>query len=162
MPTVRASNGKTRGVKDHGWLIRNAKKINSIKVKTYSSGKAYLYAYLNTGETFSSVFDDQGYCLEWLCTRRGMRGIKVTFAGTDFTIREAVRVIDADGKPYHLIACECDNTHEQNETVCRWCFEKRAGRDSRNPALSNSKPNRIYPTKRETTWRKNLKKPLTT
>lgn len=128
MPTIRASNGETRGVKDHGWLLRNAKKINSIKVKTYSSGKAYLYAYLNTGDTFSSVFDDHNYCLEWLCTRRRMRRLKVTFAGTDFIIGEAVRVTDADGKPYHLIDCECDNTHEQNKTVCRWCFEKRETR----------------------------------
>ena len=130
MPTVRASNGHTRGVKDNGWLVRNAPKINSIKVKTYSSGKAYLYAYLNSGETFSSVFDDQRYCLEWLCTRRGMRGMRVTFAGTEFIIGQAVRVTGADGKSYHLIACECDNTHQQNKTVCRWCFAKRAAPDS--------------------------------
>lgn len=139
MPTVRASSGRTRGVKDNGWLIRNTTKISSIKVKTYSSGKAYLYADLNSGDTFSSVFDSQAYCLEWLCTRRGMRGIKVTFAATDFIIGKAVRVTDADGKPYHLIACECDNTRQQNKTVCRWCFAKRASPDSTAPAdLSNS------------------------
>ena len=138
MPTLRASSGRTRGVKDNGWLIRNAIKINSIKVKTYSSGKAFLYAYLNSGDTFSSVFDSQAYCLEWLCTRRGMRGIKVTFAATDFVIGQAVRVTDADGKPYHLIACECDNTHQQNKTVCRWCFAKGASPDSTTPPdLSN-------------------------
>lgn len=124
MPTVRASNGQRRSVKDEGWLIRNAKKINSIKVKTYSTGKAYLYGYLNSGDTFSSVFDDQAVCLEWLCTRRGMRGIKVTFGGTEFIIGEAVRVTDAEGRPYHLIACECDNSHQQNKTVCRWCSAK--------------------------------------
>jgi hypothetical protein len=21
-----------------------------------------------------------------------------------------------------LTACECDNTHEENDTVCRWCW----------------------------------------
>jgi hypothetical protein len=35
---------------------------------------------------------------------------------------ESVQVEDADGAPYTLHACECDNTHEQNNTVCRWCW----------------------------------------
>src|ERR1044072_2470158 len=106
MPTVRTANGPTRHVKNHGWLIRNCTKIISIKVKTYSNRKAYLYAYLNSRETFTSVFDDQTNCLEWLCTRRAMRGINVTFGGTEFVIGEAVRVTDAHGKSYHLIACK--------------------------------------------------------
>lgn len=28
--------------------------------------------------------------------------------------------IDEDEEPQ---ACECDNTHETNDTVCRWCWE---------------------------------------
>lgn len=23
-----------------------------------------------------------------------------------------------------LAGCECDNTHAQNDTVCRWCWER--------------------------------------
>lgn len=25
-------------------------------------------------------------------------------------------------KRLEIAACECDNTHEQNDTVCRWCW----------------------------------------
>lgn len=124
MPTVRSANGDKRGVKDTGWLLRHARTVISIKVKVFSTGKAYLYAYLNSEETFISIFDDHNLCLEWLCTRRSLRGIQVTFATTEFVIGQAVRVIDGDGNPYHLIHCECDNTHEQNQTVCRWCYHK--------------------------------------
>lgn len=124
MPTVKSANGDTRGVKDTGWLLRHARTVISIKVKVFSRGKAYLYAYLNSGDTFISIFDDHNFCLEWLCTRRSMRGIQVTFDTTEFVIGQAVRVIDGDGNPYHLIQCECDNTHQQNNTVCRWCYHK--------------------------------------
>ncbi len=58
---------------------------------------------------------------EWLCTRRSLRDVQVKFGTTQFVIRQAVRVTDGDGNPYHLIACECDNSHQQNSTVCRWC-----------------------------------------
>jgi len=123
MPTVKCK-GLRRQVKDTGWLLRHARNVTSIKVKVFSTGKAYLYAYLNSAETFISVFDDHNFCLQWLCTRRSLRGINVTFGTTDFVIGEAVRVTDADGTPYHLVACECDNTHEKNNTVCRWCSAK--------------------------------------
>lgn len=33
-------------------------------------------------------------------------------------------VTDAAGVEYTLTACECDNTHEQNNTVCRWCHAR--------------------------------------
>ena len=121
MPTVKNAKGDRRGVKDTGWLLRHARKVTSIKVKVFSTGKAYLYAYLNSGDTFIAVFDDHHFCLEWLCTRRSLRNMKVRFGITDFVIRQAVRVADGDCNPYHLIACECDNTHQQNATVCRWC-----------------------------------------
>ena len=116
MPTVKNVKGVRRGVKDTGWLLRHARKVTSITVKVFSTGKAYLYAYLNLGDTFIAVFDDHHFCLEWLCTRRSLRDVKVRFGMTDFVIRQAVRVTDGDGNPYHLIACECDNTHQQNKT----------------------------------------------
>ena len=34
----------------------------------------------------------------------------------------AVEVEDGDGNPFLLDGCECDNTHEQNNTVCLWCW----------------------------------------
>ena len=124
MPTVKNAKGVRRGVKDTGWLLRHARSVTSIKVKVFSTGKAYLYAYLDSADTFIAVFDDHHFCLEWLCTRRSLRHVKVKFGTTDFLIRQAVRVTDANGTPYHLIACECDNTHLQNNTVCRWCSAK--------------------------------------
>lgn len=36
----------------------------------------------------------------------------------------SVTVQDGDGNDYELTECECDNTHEQNNTVCRWCYEQ--------------------------------------
>lgn len=122
MPTVKRK-GVRREVKDTGWLLRHARNVRSITVKVFSTGKAYLYAYLNSGATFISVFADHTFCLEWLCTRRSLREVQVKFGKTEFVIRQAVRVTDADGKPYHLITCECDNTHQQNATVCRWFCE---------------------------------------
>lgn len=41
------------------------------------------------------------------------------------TAETTVIVEDGDGNPYELNECECDNTHEQNGTVCRWCYEQR-------------------------------------
>jgi hypothetical protein len=124
MPIVKDAKRDRRGVKDTGWLLRHARNVTSIKVKVLSKGKAYLYAYLNSGEIFISVFDDHNFCLEWLCTRRSLRDV-VRFGTTNFVIRQAVRVTDGHGNPYHLIACECDNTHQQNDTVCRWCSANR-------------------------------------
>ena len=131
MPTVKNSKGDSRGVKDNSWLLRHAKNVTSITVKVFSTGKAYLYAYLNSGHTFIEVFDDRNFCLEWLCTRRSLRNVPVKFGTTQFVIHQAVRVTDGDGNPYHLIACECDNTHQQNNTVCRWCFAKRISKQPR-------------------------------
>lgn len=37
---------------------------------------------------------------------------------------DGVPVEDGNGIPYVLHGCECDNTHEQNGTVCRWCMAK--------------------------------------
>lgn len=34
-----------------------------------------------------------------------------------------VIVQDGNGDNYVLTECECDNTHEQNGTVCRYCWE---------------------------------------
>ena len=93
-----------RAVKDTGWLLRHARNVTSIKVKVFSTGKAYLYAYLDSADTFIAVFDDHHFCLEWLCTHRSLRNVTVRFGLIDFVIREAVRVADADGKSYHLIA----------------------------------------------------------
>jgi len=104
--------------------MRHARTVSSLKLKVFSTGKAYLYAYLHSGETFISIFDDHNFCLEWLCTRRSLRAIQVRFGTTEFVIGQAVRVLDGDGNPYHLIQCECDNTHDQNTTVCRWCYHK--------------------------------------
>jgi hypothetical protein len=33
-------------------------------------------------------------------------------------------VQDGNGDDYRLTGCECDNTHEANGTVCRWCWER--------------------------------------
>lgn len=35
-----------------------------------------------------------------------------------------VTVQDGDGNEYELTECECDNTHAQNDTVCRYCWER--------------------------------------
>jgi hypothetical protein len=37
---------------------------------------------------------------------------------------KVVIVQDGDGNNYDLSECECDNTHEQNDTVCRWCWAR--------------------------------------
>jgi hypothetical protein len=37
-----------------------------------------------------------------------------------------VPVRDGDDVPYVLTECECDNTHKQNGTVCRWCMAQNA------------------------------------
>lgn len=41
-------------------------------------------------------------------------------ATTEETFKTTVR--DGDGNKWTLSECECDNTHEQNQTVCRWCY----------------------------------------
>jgi hypothetical protein len=41
-----------------------------------------------------------------------------------------VTVQDGNGNDYQLTDCECDNTHEQNRTVCRWCWaQQREGHE---------------------------------
>lgn len=32
------------------------------------------------------------------------------------------------GEDRRLKACECDNTHEANKTVCRFCYEQKKRR----------------------------------
>jgi thioredoxin reductase len=54
-----------------------------------------------------------------------MRDVTVTFGTTQFVIRQAVRVTDGDGKPYHLIACECDNTHRFRVESSNGTYERR-------------------------------------
>lgn len=50
----------------------------------------------------------------------------IYFSGIWHLTRKPVEVEDGNGKAYFLFDCECDNTHSQNNTVCRYCFEKSA------------------------------------
>jgi hypothetical protein len=46
---------------------------------------------------------------------------------------------DGEDGDDELIGCECDNTHEQNDTVCRWCWA-RGRRHWSDPDIDDGEP----------------------
>lgn len=63
------------------------------------------------------------------CSRTG------TIAAIEFTPDDAAHIVWGDGsqvtafleeleRPDEPPSCECDNGHQQNDTVCRWCWNR--------------------------------------
>lgn len=79
MATIFLSNGKTRKVKNLGWLIRNASRISVIHIDPHPSEETgcVLTAHINNGDKYATDWASKTVCWDWLRFRRVLKGIRV-------------------------------------------------------------------------------------
>ena len=80
-PAVYVKNGVTKQVKNLGWLLNYARKIqiDHITVRQWNDGTQYLNVSFKDGVQFESEFASLTVLNDWLKSRRSWRGVKVHF-----------------------------------------------------------------------------------
>jgi hypothetical protein len=86
MAIVINPNGKTRNVKDHGWLLRHQREVTMIEVspqghfaKPVKGFESRMIATLQNGVRYITNWASTSVCRDWIKARRGLQGAVVVF-----------------------------------------------------------------------------------
>lgn len=80
-PSIYVKNGKTKQVKNLGWVLNYARKvqIDHATVRQWNDGTQYLNVIFKDGVQYESEFASLSVLYDWLKARRSWRGVKVHF-----------------------------------------------------------------------------------
>ena len=80
-PAVYIKNGKTKQVKNLGWLLYYARRIqiDHVTVRQWNDGTQYLNVSFKDGVEYQCEFASLGVLNDWLKSRHSWKGVKVHF-----------------------------------------------------------------------------------